>query len=158
MNATSLLLAAVLSQASAPVAPTPEPERVVLVPAAAGKLALQEAKRLTPWARFETYQGDAVEQGPDQVAVLFTNRRATGVFAGAVGIALYDRGLVLVFMRDLEDALGKNRGDPMFKVALGRVVAHELEHVRRGKPGHDETGYFAACPTRDNMLTLGWGR
>ena len=56
---------------------------------------------------------------------------------GVLAAAEIERRVAFVFMRDLERAAGLGRGDPRFQVALGRAVAHELEHVGRGTREHD---------------------
>lgn len=133
----------------------------VFLPERIGSLARQEIERLTPGLVMREYSDDKVKLDPGDVLVIFLDRCPKGVAdihrkGKAVGLPLavsrYDQRTVFVFVRDLEDALGD---DPRLKIALGRLVAHELEHVRRQSAEHDETGYFKACLSRDDLLRLG---
>jgi hypothetical protein len=133
----------------------------VLLPEGIGGLAKQEIVRLTPGLVMQEYSGDKVKLDAGDTLVIFLDRCPKAVAeihrkGRAVGLPLavsrYDQRTVFVFIRDLEEALG---GDPRLKIALGRLVAHELEHVRRQSPDHDETGYFKECLSRDDLLRLG---
>ena len=133
----------------------------VLLPKGIGTLARQEIERLVPGVVTQEYAGDKVKLDPGDALVIFLDRcpkavaeiHRKGKAAGLpLAVSRYDQRTVFVFIRDLEDALGD---DPRLKIALGRLVAHELEHVRRQSPEHDETGYFKACLSRDDLLRLG---
>jgi hypothetical protein len=133
----------------------------VLLPERIGSLAKQEIVRLTPGVVMQEYSGDKVKLDAGDALVIFLERCPKAVAeihrkGKAVGLPLavsrYDQRTVFVFIRDLEEALGD---DPRLKIALGRLVAHELEHVRRQSPDHDETGYFKECLSRDDLLRLG---
>lgn len=135
----------------------------VHLPERIGNLAKQEIVRLTPGLVLQEYSGDKVKLDPGDTLVIFLDRCPKAVAeihrkGKAVGLPLavsrYDQRTVFVFVRDLEDALGD---DPRLKIALGRLVAHELEHVRRQSHDHDETGYFKECLSRDDLLRLGAG-
>jgi len=145
--------------------PSREPARLALgtvfLPERTGTLAKQEVVRLTPGVVTQEYSGDKVSLGAGDTLVVFMDRCPKGLAAinrqtQAVGLPLavtqYDKRTVFVFIRDLEDALGD---DPRLKIALGRLIAHELEHLRRQSSEHDKTGYFKACLTRDELLHLG---
>jgi hypothetical protein len=133
----------------------------VLLPERIGSLAKEEIVRLTPGVVLQEYAGDKVKLDAGDALVIFIdrcpkalaeiNRKGTAVGL-PLAVSRSDQRTVFVFIRDLEDALGD---DPRFKIALGRLVAHELEHIRRQSPEHDETGYFKACLSRDDLLRLG---
>jgi hypothetical protein len=133
----------------------------VLLPERIGSLAKEEIVRLTPGVVLQEYAGDKVKLDAGDTLVIFVdrcpkalaeiNRKGTAVGL-PLAVSRSDQRTVFVFIRDLEDALGD---DPRFKIALGRLVAHELEHIRRQSPEHDETGYFKACLSRDDLLRLG---
>ena len=136
----------------------------VLVPERIGSLAKQEVVRLTPGVVLQEYSGDKVKLDAGDTLVIFTDRCPKALAeinrkGQPVGLPLAvsrsDQRTVFVFIRDLEDALGD---DPRVKIALGRLVAHELEHIRRQSSDHDETGYFKAGLTRDDLLRLGTAR
>ena len=133
----------------------------VLVPEEIGSLARQEIARLTPGVILRKYSGDKVQLDASDTLVVFVERcpkalaeihRKRKTVGLPLAVSRYDQRTVFVFIRDLEDSLGD---DPRVKIALGRLVAHELEHVRRQSPDHDETGYFKACLSRDDLLRLG---
>jgi hypothetical protein len=121
----------------------------------------EEVRRLTPWADLRTYDAGAavLTREPGDVVVIYSERAPDEMRRrGVLGKAKADRRLVFVFLGDLERLLRLPRGTHAFQVALGRVVAHELEHVRRGAGGHDERGWFVACLGREDLLSPWFGR
>lgn len=134
---------------------------VVLLPDAAPDAARAEVHRLTPGAHLRPYQGDSVVRTePAHVALVAVERAPDHARQRArvmVAVADHERRLVFVFVRDLEDYLRVPRVDPRYQVALGRVVAHELEHIRRRSRDHDRAGWFLACLTRDDLLSPRFG-
>ncbi len=66
----------------------------------------------------------------------------------ALGAAEIDKRVIAVFVKDLEKFLSLDRDNTRFKVAVGRILAHELEHVRRGNKKHDKQGWFRSCADR----------
>jgi hypothetical protein len=123
--------------------------------------AWEEVLRLTPWAQLRQYDphADVVEREPGDVVVIYDERapdqaRRRGVLA----LAKVERHLVFVFLADLEALVRHPRGTRAYQVALGRVVAHELEHVRRGSRDHERSGWFVACLGREDLLSSWFGR
>lgn len=123
------------------------------------RLMRQELARFEPTLELERYSGKSVERDPSRDVVVVYMEDAPADFRekGALAAAVYGKRMIYVFVRDLERYLSINKGDPRFRIALGRILAHELEHVRRQRPGHDAQGYFKACLSKDEMLALGWG-
>lgn len=136
------------------------------LPAGARGLAVAEMSRLAPSVEVAYYTGDRVERYPSEPLVIFVDRCPKEVREGyaragqpaPLAAALLATHTAFVFVRDLEDYLGMPASDPRFRIALGRVIAHELEHLRRNSPDHDAKGFFKACLGRDEMLTIGWGQ
>ena len=129
----------------------------VLVPEDS-RLTRLEFNRIQPTIEVVSYKGrKTVELAPDAVLVFYVEEPPAdrADLKDALAMALYERHRVYVFIKTLETQLRMNRSDPQFRVALGRVLAHEVEHVRRGVPGHDETGFFKACVSREYLLALG---
>lgn len=132
----------------------------MLLPQGAGPM-WDEVRRLAPWAELRSYDpaSATVTRSPGEVLVMYSERapeemRRRGVLAKAK----VERRLVFVFVEDLERLLRLPRGTRAFQVSLGRVVAHELEHLRRGAGGHDERGWFTACLGREDLLSPWFGR
>lgn len=124
-------------------------EMGVLIPDGSG-LTRGEIVRLAPYASVFVYEGDQVRRDPTRdVVVIYMDRAPDHLRRrNALAVAYYEKRIVAVFVRDLEDYLRTNRGDPVFRIALGRVIAHELEHVRRQTDQHDADGFFKACLSR----------
>jgi hypothetical protein len=138
----------------------------VHVPAEARGLTEAELVRLQPEAQVSYYSGPSVDRLPSEPLVIFVDRCPREVREGyarlnhpaPLAAALLSTSTVFVFVRDLEDYLGMPSSDPRFRLALGRVIAHEVEHVRRGSPDHDKRGFFQSCLSRTEMLALAWGK
>lgn len=140
----------------------------VHVPVAVKDLSREEAIRIAGAdLSFAEYEGTEVRRAAGEIVLLIKDetpaewRRERDPHYGAVAAADPERRLIFVFEKDLQRNLGLNRTDPLYRIALGRVIAHEVEHLRRAAaglpPGHDESGWFRACPSRDEMTRLGWG-
>jgi hypothetical protein len=132
---------------------------VVHVPTGPG-LTWKEVERLTPGVKLVQYEGTGLWRDADDVIIVYTDDKAPQPFKDRVLLARadYKERIVFVHVKDMESYLELNRRAPRFQIALGRVVAHELEHVRRQTGTHDTTGWFQACLSREDMLEFGWGR
>jgi len=60
----------------------------------------------------------------------------------------------VVYIRKVERLLGTDLANPRVRIALGRIIAHELEHVRRQSAEHDSEGFFRPCFSREYLLGL----
>jgi hypothetical protein len=120
-------------------------------------IAWKELIRLQPGADLTGYEGQPVDLGPGDVVVVF-GERYPGPGQSPLADVWLEKRTVFLFLGDIEDHLGLARGDPVFKIAVGRTIAHELEHIRRNSHDHDPDGFFARCLGRKEMLELGWGR
>jgi len=106
-----------------------------------------EIKRLQPEVVIATYTGSTITRQPGEAVVLLGEIGADN----RVGVALSD-GRVIVYQRTLERAIDYTRGHPLFRLAMARVIAHELEHLRRGGPEHDKAGWFSRCPSKRDLV------
>lgn len=128
----------------------------VRTPEVLSPLAIAELRRLQPDVELGTYDPHEISAGPCDVVAGFRLDHAEG---GVLAQAVPSARRIYVFTRDVERAIRKDAAHPIYQIALGRLLAHELEHVRRGAGSpHDTKGFFAACLTPRTMVELGWGR
>ena len=117
--------------------------------------AWKEIERLTPGVELHAYEPDAaVFQQDGEVVVIFKERAPSEfrkLHPDALAVCQRERGLVFVLVREIEDFLKVNRTEPAFRIAVGRIIAHELQHVQRGAP-HDEAGLFKPQLSREDLL------
>jgi hypothetical protein len=129
--------------------------RLVHVPEA-GDLLSREVRRRHPRAALRQYVGDPPHVSRERraaVVIYCCDQPPRGPRGVALGMADLRSGVVLVFVRDLRRYLRLRRwDDPRLDVAIGRVIAHELEHLRRGDGAHDRAGWFRRCPDSAYML------
>jgi len=122
-------------------------------------LTWREIKRLQPGIELRAYEQDgSVYQGPTDVVVIFKDRAPTDFrTAHPNAIAVYSRRrrLAFVILKDMEEWLGLNRTQPQFQIALGRVIAHELEHSKRESHEHDQDGFFRSRYRQEDLLSAG---
>ncbi len=117
-------------------------------------LVWQEIERLRPgvWT-LRDYEGPTVQRRPGEIVVILTlepmNRRK-----GTLAVSAYERRLIVVYVREVERLLGTDIANPRARIALARIIAHELEHVRRQSAEHDAGGFFKSCLSREYLLTL----
>ena len=117
-------------------------------------LVWQEIERLRPglWT-LRHYEGPTVQRLPGEIVVVLTleptNRRK-----GTLAVSAYQRRLIVVYVREVERLLGTDIANPRARIALARIIAHELEHVRRQSTEHDTEGFFKSCLSREYLLTL----
>jgi hypothetical protein len=117
-------------------------------------LVWQEIERLRPglWT-LRDYEGTSVQRFPGEIVVVLTlepmKRRK-----GTLAVSAYERRLIVVYVREVERLLGTDIANPKARIALARIIAHELEHVRRQSVEHDADGFFKSCLSRDYLLTL----
>lgn len=131
--------------------------RLVYVPEPPS-LMWEEVLRRHPRTVLQEYGGELPRPDRRSAVVAFccdqppyVPRRGGGV---ALGMTDPARRAVLVFTRDLRLALRLRRwDDPRLDVAIGRVIAHELEHLRRGSGAHDRRGWFRACASPADLLS-----
>jgi hypothetical protein len=132
------------------------PPLVVHVPDA-DRLIRAEVLRRHPGARLRPYGGSPldVRRRPGDVLVIYCTDPLRAPHGGGVAVGVtvpgHESRAVLVFVVNLMSSLRLRPGDAGLNVAIGRTVAHELEHVRRGKPGHDRRGWFRRCADLDDL-------
>jgi hypothetical protein len=132
---------------------------VVHVPNVTGAdLIEREVLRRHPRAVLRPYRGTfdaAVRRRADGEVVVGYDPEPPREFVGPddLGHAYLSAGAALVFTREVmaECRIG-DWEDPRVAVAVGRVLAHELEHVRRGVTRHDARGWFAPYVSRATLL------
>jgi hypothetical protein len=115
-----------------------------------------EIERLIPAVELHAYEKDAAVFRQDGAVVVIFKERAPDDFRkmhpDALAVWQRERGLVFVLLKELEDYLRLRRTDCAFAVAVGRIIAHELEHVQRGSGEHDKSGLFKAKLSREDLL------
>ena len=107
-----------------------------------------------PRASVREYDGDptTVARARGDVLVIYCATPPRGGPRNAIGMTEHRSRVVLIFTRFMRDALRLRWADPRLPTAIGRTIAHEVEHLRRGTRGHDRSGWFTACGTPDELL------
>jgi len=116
----------------------------------------EQVRRRHPRAELRAYDGSPfdVSRSRGDAIVVYCNDQPPNVPRGGVAGAMADlaSGLVLVCVRDVRAFLRLRWDDPRLGVAIGRLIAHELEHVRRGSRAHDRRGWFRACARPEDLV------
>lgn len=133
----------------------------VHLPEAVDGPVTQELKRLVKNIVPKQYvAGQDIHYNPTTDVVVLYRESAPEDIRSERAAAAFDRErrMVFVFIGDMERLLNVKRSDPRFAVALGRAIAHEVEHARHGPGQHDSEGFFKGELTREQMLQPGFGR
>src|SRR6266446_1480238 len=121
----------------------------------ASPLIRAEVRRRHPGARLEPYDGSPfdVRRRRGDVLVIPCSDTPPGAPRDGVAVGTCDRAsrTVLVLTTNLAGFLCLRPGDARLDVVLGRTVAHEMEHLRRGTRGHDRRGWFSRCVDLDDL-------
>src|SRR5260370_11959680 len=73
---------------------------------------------------------------------------------GRLAATDYQRRLIVVYLRKVERLLGTDLANPRVRIALGRIIAHELEHVRRQTAEPDSEAFFRPYSSPHYLLRL----
>jgi hypothetical protein len=111
------------------------PETIVHVPGASGPM-MAEVRLRDPGARLRPYGGSPfdVRRARGDVLVIPCSDTPPGAPRDGIAVGTCDRAsrTVLVLTTNLAMVLGAAAGDPrVYAAAVARVVAHEMEHLRR---------------------------
>lgn len=115
----------------------------VLLPTRTPDGALAEARRLQPTVTFTRGAGIEVDLWIALFDAQSSDALGWNLDPRTLAITNVPKGIGMVFLDDLRELVG-SVGQEHFDRALGRVIAHEVEHALRWPDKkHDQSGWYA---------------